>query len=107
MVNQLGYIIPTTAAIGNHNEIIALNTAKDTAIQAEQAIYSIIQTASMVGGRSQGGAQALLLTTGHVPVNDGSSDQQPSAWTTSSQRLQYHACSASSWGPTFWEFPMG
>ena len=44
MVNQLGYIIPTTAAIGNHSEIIALNTAKDTAIQAKQAIYSIILT---------------------------------------------------------------
>ena len=67
MVNQLGYTIPTTAAIGNHNEIMALNTAKDMAIWAEQAIYSIIQTASMVGGRSQGGTQALL-TAGGAPV---------------------------------------
>ena len=67
MVNQLGYTIPTTAAVGNHNEIMALNTAKDTAIRAEQAIYSIIQTASMVGGRSRGGTQALL-TAGGVPV---------------------------------------
>ena len=49
MVNQLGCAIPTTAAVGNHNKIMALNTAKDTAIWAEQAIYSIIQTASMVG----------------------------------------------------------
>ena len=67
MVNQLGYTVPTTAAVGNHNKIMALNTAKDTAIRAEQAIYSIIQTASMVGGRSRGGTQALL-TAGGVPV---------------------------------------
>ena len=49
MVNQLGCIILTTAAVGNHNKIIALNMAKDMANWAKQAIYSVIQTASVVG----------------------------------------------------------
>lgn len=52
MVNQLGFIIPTRATHGgNHMEIAVLNDAKDVAICAEQALYSILQTVLLVGGR--------------------------------------------------------